>query len=103
MGEEFLHHAYKSKCEFQMEISNAITMDIEDGVRKMIESILQRMKKTSPAFEVADLIPTGSFYEGTKIGAPDEFDFMLTLAKLSGADKISLQPGCSVWYPHIKL
>lgn len=52
---------------------------------------------------MADIIPTGSFYEGTKIGAPDEFDFMLTLAKLSGTDKISLQPGCSSWYPYIKL
>uniref|UniRef100_K1R1R0 Uncharacterized protein n=1 Tax=Magallana gigas TaxID=29159 RepID=K1R1R0_MAGGI len=103
MGEEFLQHAYKSKCEFQMEVNGTITMDIETGVRKMIEMILQHLKIKSPVFAVANLIPTGSFYEGTKIGAPDEFDFMLTLAKLSGADKISLQPGCSDWYPYIKL
>nr|XP_019923689.2 cyclic GMP-AMP synthase-like [Crassostrea gigas] len=103
MGEEFLQHAYKSKCEFQMEVNGTITMDIETGVRKMIEMILQHLKIKSPVFEVANVIPTGSFYEGTKIGAPDEFDFMLTLAKLSGADKISLQPGCSDWYPYIKL
>lgn len=68
----------------------------------MIELILQRLKKKSPAFEVADIIPTGSFYDGTKIGAPGEFDFMLTLAKLCGVDKIFLQPGCSDWYPYIK-
>lgn len=103
MGEEFLQHAYQSKCEFQMEVNRTITLEIEAGVRQMIEFILQRMKKKFPAFEVADIIPTGSFYEGTKIGAPDEFDFMLTLAKLSGTDKISLQPGCSSWYPYIKL
>lgn len=52
---------------------------------------------------MADIITTGSFYEGTKIGPPETFDFMITLARLSGTDKISLQPRCSVQYPYIKL
>lgn len=103
MGEEFLLHAFKSKCEFQVKVNDTVTADIEAGVKKMIEFILQQLKQRCPEFEVADIIPTGSFYEGTKIGAPDEFDFMLTLAKLSVLDKISLHPGCSAWYPHIKL
>lgn len=103
MGEELLLHAFKLKCEFQVMVNDIVTADIEDGVRKMIEFVLQQLKQRCPEFEVADIIPTGSFYEGTKVGAPDEFDFMLTLAKLSVADKISLHPGCSVWYPHIKL
>lgn len=103
MGEEFLLHAFKLKCEFQVMVNEIVTADIEAGVRKMIEFVLQQLKQRCPEFEVADIIPTGSFYEGTKVGAPDEFDFMLTLAKLSVPDKISLHPGCSVWYPHIKL
>lgn len=103
MNEEFLVHVYKLKCEFQRKADKTATKEIEDGVREMMKLILQNLKEIKPAFEIADIIPTGSYYEGTKIGAPDEFDFMLTLAKLSGPDKISLQPGCSVWYPHIKL
>lgn len=35
---------------------------------------------------MSDVIPTGSFYEGTKIGAPDEFDFMIVLKQLTGPD-----------------
>lgn len=31
---------------------------------------------------MADIITTGSCYEGTKIGPPDTFDFMITLARL---------------------
>lgn len=101
MGEDFLRHAYKSKCK--VEVNKAIISDIEAGVRQMIELILQHVQSRCPEFRVADIIPTGSFYEGTKIGPPDEFDFMITLANLSGTDKISLQPGCSAWYPYIKL
>lgn len=76
MGEDFLILAYKSKCE--LEINKEKTSDIETGVRQMIELILQRVKIRYPVFEVTDIIPTGSFYEGTKKGAPNEFDFMLT-------------------------
>lgn len=101
MGEDFLLHVFKSKCEFQVKVNVTATEDVEAGVRKMVELILKHLEQSCPEFAVADIIPTGSFYEGTKIGAPDEFDFMLTLAKLSGTDKISLQPGCSEWYPHI--
>lgn len=101
MGEDFFRHAYKSKCK--VEVNKAIISDIEAGVRKMIELILQRVQSRCPEFRVADIITTGSFYEGTKIGPPDTFDFMITLARLSGTDKISLQPRCSVQYPYIKL
>lgn len=87
MGEDFFRHAYKSKCK--VEVNKAIISDIEAGVRKMIELILQRVQSRCPEFRVADIITTGSFYEGTKIGPPDTFDFMITLARLSGTDKIS--------------
>lgn len=101
MGEDFFRHAYKSKCK--VEVNKAIISDIEAGVRKMIELILQRVQSRCPEFRVADIITTGSFYEGTKIGPPDTFDFMIALARLSGTDKISLQPRFSVQYPYIKL
>ena len=103
MGEKFVNYVYETMCEFQVEANRTATADIENGVREMIQKISSDLKDTHPEFEIADVIPTGSFYEGTKIGAPDEFDFMLTLAKLSKSDKITLKPGCSVWYPHIKL
>lgn len=77
--------------------------DMEAGVRQLLGVVLGHLKESCPVFEVAEIVPTGSFYEGTKLGASDEFDFILTLAKLSKPDGITLQPGCSVWYPNIKL
>ena len=74
MNEEFLVHVYKLKCEFQRKADKTATKEIEDGVREMMKLILQNLKEIKPAFEIADIIPTGSYYEGTKIGAPDEFD-----------------------------
>ena len=82
MGEEFLNRVYKTR-EIQAEENKRETDEIEQGVRQMIETILGRLKENRPVFDVAAIIPTGSFYEGTKVGAPQEFDFMLTLAKLS--------------------
>lgn len=102
MGEEFLNRVYKTR-EIQAEENKKETDEIEQGVRQMIETILGRLKENRPVFDVAAIIPTGSFYEGTKVGAPQEFDFMLTLAKLSKPDRITLHPGCSVWYPYIKV
>lgn len=47
MGEEILLHAFKSKCEFQVKVNDtAVTADIEAGVRKMIEFILQQPLQT---------------------------------------------------------
>lgn len=48
MGEKFLLHAFKSKCEFQVKVNDTVTADIEAGVKKMIEFILQQLKQRCP-------------------------------------------------------
>lgn len=103
MTDEFIQYVYETRCEFQIEADRVATSDIEAGIRTIINDILESIKDTTPTFEVSDVIPTGSFYEGTKIGAPDEFDFMILLKKLTGPDKINLHRGCSDWYPKIEL
>lgn len=77
MTDAFVKYINKTLCEFQIEADRVATSDIESGIRTIIKDILDAIKETVPTFEMSDVIPTGSFYEGTKIGAPDEFDFMI--------------------------
>lgn len=103
MTDAFVKYINKTLCEFQIEADRVATSDIEAGIRTIIKDILDAIKETVPTFEMSDVIPTGSFYEGTKIGAPDEFDFMIVLKQLTGPDKLNLHRGCSDWYPQIEL
>lgn len=103
MTDAFVNYINETLCEFQIEADRVATSDIEAGIRTIIKDILDAIKETVPTFEMSDVIPTGSFYEGTKIGAPDEFDFMIALKQLTGPDKLNLHRGCSDWYPQIEL
>ena len=47
---------------------------IQRRVRKVIKAILLEVRRENPFF-MTTLINSGSFYEGTKVGKPDEFDF----------------------------
>lgn len=103
MTDEFVKYVYGTRCKFQNDADKLAMSDIEAGIRTIIKDILESIKETVPTFEMSDVIPTGSFYEGTKIGAPDEFDFMIVLKQLTGPDKLNLHRGCSDWYPQIEL
>ena len=49
---------------------------IQRRVRKVIKVILLEVRRENPFF-MTTLINSGSFYEGTKVGKPDEFDFFV--------------------------
>ena len=55
---------------------------IQRRVRKVIKTILLEVRRENPFF-VTTLINSGSFYEGTKVGHPDEFDFLVQLDAFS--------------------
>ncbi|XP_015757759.1 PREDICTED: uncharacterized protein LOC107337154 [Acropora digitifera] len=57
---------------------------IQRCVRKVIRSILLEVRRENPFFTTR-LINSGSFYEGTKVGQPDEFDFFILLDSFSSA------------------
>ena len=55
---------------------------IQRRVRKVIKAILLEVRRENPLF-MTTLINSGSFYEGTKVGKPDEFDFFVQLDAFS--------------------
>ena len=55
---------------------------IQRRVRKVIKAILLEVRREN-AFFMTTLINSGSFYEGTKVRKPDEFDFFVQLDAFS--------------------
>ena len=63
---------------------------IRRRVRKVIKTILLEVRRENPFF-VSTLVNSGSFYEGTKVGKPDEFDFFICLDAFSSPEDIEVQ------------
>ena len=63
---------------------------IQRRVTKVINAILLEVWRENPFFKTT-LINSGSFYEGTKVGMPDEFDFFLQLDALSSPEDVSFE------------
>ncbi|XP_061194794.1 uncharacterized protein LOC133202957 [Saccostrea echinata] len=101
MQRAFLKHLYKSRCKLQEE-DNTMKF-IESGVRDFVAKTCKLVGEAKPIFQISQIIPSGSFYEGTKIGRADEFDFMVILKGLSEADKLILHNGCNPWYTRLQL
>ncbi|KAL9987640.1 hypothetical protein ACROYT_G001982 [Oculina patagonica] len=60
---------------------------IQSRVRKVIRSILLEVRRENPFFRTT-LANSGSFYEGTKVGQPDEFDYLIQLDEFSTSEDI---------------
>ena len=63
---------------------------IQRRVRKVINAILLEVWRENPFFKTT-FINSGSFYEGTKVGMPDEFDFFIQLDALSSPEDVSFE------------
>ena len=70
---------------------------IQSRIRKVIRSILLEVRRENPFFR-ATLINSGSFYEGTKVGQPDEFDYFIQLDGFSSSEDAVFEelPCCTV-------
>ena len=66
--------------------------DIRENVEKFISKWKQKIAETDARF-TGTLLQSGSVYEGTKVGQPDEFDYMLCLE--------SLEPVCWVTFDKV--
>ncbi|XP_078346122.1 cyclic GMP-AMP synthase-like receptor [Oculina patagonica] len=78
--------------------------EIQVAVEKFVSDLLKCVGKLEGRF-INKVIPSGSFYEGTKVTAPNEFDFMAEIQVLSfpGACKVqwhSAYPGQPLVQPH---
>ncbi|XP_063429590.1 uncharacterized protein LOC134712202 [Mytilus trossulus] len=96
----FLRNLVRNKC--QIEQKELETVAIESAVKELIHKILRSVETEYPCFKISKIVPSGSFYEKTKIGNLDEFDYMIVLHALSG-DDIELHDGCNPWYKRIEL
>ena len=56
--------------------------EIQTSVENFLKALLLEVEKDLPFFKTT-LINSGSFYEGTKVGKPDEFDYFVQMDSLS--------------------
>lgn len=95
--ENFLDDVYNNKCKIRKLFTEKELSDIESSVRELVWTILSKAKSKKihdllkldtheqvsatfgDIFPISKLIPVGSFYEGTRIGNPFEFDFMMLI------------------------
>lgn len=63
------------------------------AVNGLVESMCVKIAEYDSMFEMS-VFPTGSSAEGTKVGRPDEFDFVLCLDKLNDKTEIVMTETC---------
>ena len=73
---DYLHHLVK---EQQLEYSTEENQ-IRNEVEIYVQSLVNELQRLNPLFENR-MICSGSFYEKTRVGLPNEFDFMINLIR----------------------
>lgn len=91
----FLEELHQQHCVSQLpqEVVNDVKEAVEELVWKLVEGVSNSEKY--PFLRHSKILSRGSFYEGTKIGLPDEFDFLVELEMLSRPGEIVFTPECS--------
>ncbi|XP_060580561.1 uncharacterized protein LOC132737314 [Ruditapes philippinarum] len=74
----------------QTETKNKNSERLCDDIRYYIETWLYLVEQINPLYKVSELIPVGSYAEGTKIIRADEFDFLAVIEELSKPDVIKI-------------
>ena len=64
--------------------------DIQTSVERFLKSLLLEVEKELPFYKTT-LVKSGSFYEATKVGQPDEFDYFVQLDNFSGPEDIRFE------------
>jgi len=64
---------------------------IQRKMEKLLENVTEDLKTNHKSFKDSTLYYTGSMYEGLKIDAVDEFDFMIEMPVLSKVADISMK------------
>ena len=61
--------------------------EIQTSVERFLKTLLEKVEKDLPFYKTT-LIKSGSFYEGTKVGKPDEFDYFVQLDNFSQPEDV---------------
>ena len=70
--------------------------DVFEAVKQMVQKILDVVGTLDPTMTVGKVNPVGSFSEGTKLGTPNEFDFVVEMASFENLKSISVQDECKL-------
>lgn len=92
----FVRELHEDRCRFGLPDDEVKA--IEDAIHYLVKVYLPQnlalLPENHQRFTIAQVISSGSYYEETKIGNPDEFDFMLVAQDLSQAGAVVLSEGC---------
>lgn len=99
MSNEFFAEIYDS---IKLKENQTALDDIESNVIELVRELLLGINHDK-YFKVADVYPTGSYYERTKIHFPDEFDYMVVIDSSPFADELEVRSECnsSPWFQSI--
>ena len=64
--------------------------EIQTSVERFLKTLLEKVEKDHPCYKTT-LIKSGSFYEGTKVGKPNEFDYFVQLDNFSQPENIRFE------------
>ena len=64
--------------------------EIQTSVERFLKTLLEKVEKDHPFYKTT-LIKSGSVYEGTKVGKPDEFDYFVQLDNFSQPEDIRFE------------
>ncbi|XP_060574787.1 uncharacterized protein LOC132732393 [Ruditapes philippinarum] len=74
----------------QIETKNKYSETLCVVIRFYINTWLHEVEQINPLYKVSELIPVGSYAEGTKIIQADEFDYLAVIEELSKPDVIKI-------------
>ena len=63
---------------------------IQTSIERFFNALLEKVEKDLPFYKTTHL-KSGSFYEGTKVGKPDDFDYFAQLDNLSQPEDIRFE------------
>ena len=65
-------------------------VEIQTSVERLLKGLLSVVEEELPFYKTT-LVESGSFYEGTKVGQPDEFDYFVQLDNFSRPEDIRFE------------
>lgn len=71
-------------------------LDVFEAVKEMVQKILDVVGVLDPTMAVGKINPVGSFKEGTKLGVPNEFDFVVEMKGFENMKTVAVQDECKL-------
>ena len=95
---KFLEHVEKTNCDLHFD---PVTVNhIYRATNLIVQHVVDEIGRIKSHLTVKEVLSIGSFPEGTKIGSPNEFDFMVCFDFLSRRETVRIEgtEGCQPGY-----